>query len=140
MSFESKTQREGCVAEIMTSRVRTATPDQGIDEIGQMFSDERCHHVPVIEDGRPVGMVSARDLVRVARRQGVDRIPDEIGCRLTARDVMSTDLATIQDDASVDDAIERIGRGDLHALIVLDASEHLAGIVTHRDLLAFLMD
>jgi len=140
MSLESKAPREARVAEIMTRRVRTATPDQGIDEIGQMFSDARCHHVPIVEGDRPVGIVSARDLVRVARRQGADRIPDEIGCRLTAADVMSTDLCTIQEDASIDEAIERIGPGDIHALIVLDAGKRLAGIVTHRDLLGFLLD
>ncbi|MCA9506424.1 MAG: CBS domain-containing protein, partial [Myxococcales bacterium] len=57
-----------------------------------------------------------------------------------AGDAMNEDLVTIHQDESVDAAIERIGRGDIHALVVIDDDDRLAGIVTHNDLLHYLID
>jgi CBS domain-containing protein len=127
------------VAEIMTSRVRTAEPGQRLSEIWQMLVDERCHHIPIVDDGRPVGMVSTRDLIRVARKHGARKISEGLYGQETASDVMSTDLQTIDVAESVETAIERIGLGDIHALVVLDEEGLLAGIVTNHDLLDYLI-
>ena len=58
----------------------------------------------------------------------------------TAGDVMSTELVTVQVDDPVEVAIDRIGQGDIHALIVLDEEDNLAGIVTNHDLLDYLIN
>lgn len=130
---------EVLVSDVMTSQVRTASPHQGLRAIWTLLADEHCHHVPIVDDGRPVGMISARDLVRVARRHGADRVQEALDIGKTAGEIMSTELVTIRSDESIDVAIDRIGRGDIHALIVLDHDQKLVGIVTHRDLLHFLM-
>lgn len=127
------------VAEIMTRRVRTAEPDQRLSEIWQMLVDERCHHIPIVDDGRPVGMVSTRDLIRVARKHGARKISEGLYGQETASDIMSTDLQTIDVAESVETAIERIGLGDIHALVVLDDEGLLTGIVTNHDLLDYLI-
>lgn len=127
------------VAEIMTSRVRTAEPGKRLSEIWQMLVDERCHHIPIVDDGRPVGMVSTRDLIRFARKHGAQKISEGLYGQETASDVMSTDLQTIDVAESVEAAIERIGLGDIHALVVLDDEGLLAGIVTNHDLLDYLI-
>lgn len=128
------------VSNVMTSQVRTAEPGQRLPEIWQMLMDERCHHIPVIDGGVPVGMLSARDLVAVARKQEAGARTSDLYESSSAKDVMSTDLQTVRTDDSVDVAIDRIGRGDIHALIVLDDADRLAGIVTHHDLLHYLID
>ena len=56
------------VSNVMTRRVRTATPDTPLEEILALLREERCHHVPIVDDDRPVGMISARDVVHLARR------------------------------------------------------------------------
>ena len=58
----------------------------------------------------------------------------------TPEEIMSTDLETIHVDESVEVAIARIGRGEFHALLVVDDDENLAGIVTNHDLLQYLMN
>jgi acetoin utilization protein AcuB len=128
-----------CASELMSSHVRVAELDLGLDRVSEMLADEQCHHIPVVDAGRPVGMISSRDLIRVAHERGEPRLDSELLAKLAARDVMSADLETIYADDSVDIAIERIGRGDIHALVVLDADDQLAGILTHRDLLHYLM-
>jgi len=126
------------VSEVMTSHVRTGEPTSKLTEVWELLADERCHHLPIVDAGRVVGMISTRDLVRLASRRGSQRVSagDYEG---TAADVMSTDLETIHVRAPVETAIDRIGRGDIHALVVVDDAGDLAGIVTHRDLLHYLV-
>jgi acetoin utilization protein AcuB len=131
---------EICVSNVMTSHVRTAEPSLGLPEIWRILMDEGCHHIPILEDGQLIGMVSTRDLVDVARKSGVQTRTSnlyEAGC---AREIMNTDLQTIYMSDPVDLAIDRIGRGDIHALLVLDDDEKLVGIVTNHDLLHYLID
>ena len=49
------------LADVMTSNPRTIHPDKSFAEALQMMYGGSFRHVPVVEDGRPVGMVSARD-------------------------------------------------------------------------------
>ncbi len=136
MSARSRTT---LVADVMTTRVQTATSSQSLQEIWALLSREKCHHVPIVENDRVVGIISSRDLVRIARQRGVSKLsPSALG-ETTAMDAMTHDVETIDRDAPVELAIDRIGRGDLHALVVVDEDDALAGIVTDRDLLHFLV-
>jgi CBS domain-containing protein len=49
------------LADVMTPNPRTIHPDKSFAEALQMMYGGSFRHVPVVEDGRPVGMVSARD-------------------------------------------------------------------------------
>lgn len=126
------------VGEVMTSRVRTADPGIRLAEIWPILVEEHCHHLPIVEDGKPVGMISIRDIVRIARKHGVHSLSDGLPSGETAGEVMSTQLQTIHIEESVDAAIDRIGLGEIHALLVLDDDGGLAGIVTNHDLLRYL--
>lgn len=133
-------KRPVLVSEVMTSHVHTASPDFSLEEIWQLLINERCHHVPIVENDRPVGMISTRDLVRIARKHGARKFSAELHPKETAGDIMSIDLETIHISEPVDVAIDQIGRGEIHALLVLDDEGRLAGIVTNHDLLHYLVD
>jgi CBS domain-containing protein len=49
------------LADVMTRDPKTIHPDRSFAEALQMMYGGSFRHVPVVEDGRPVGMVSARD-------------------------------------------------------------------------------
>ena len=55
-------------------------------------------------------------------------------------DVMTTELVTLPDSATVHDAAEVLGRGGLHSVMVIDITGELAGIVTTTDLVRYLRD
>jgi CBS domain-containing protein len=55
---------ERTVAEIMSSPVTTCSPDQTADELMSMMTEARIRHLPVVEDGRMVGVVSIGDVVK----------------------------------------------------------------------------
>lgn len=52
------------VREIMTTRVVYAQPDQNIEECMALVTEKRVRHLPVIDEGRLVGVISIGDLVK----------------------------------------------------------------------------
>ncbi|MEV8631565.1 CBS domain-containing protein [Streptosporangium sp. NPDC051023] len=54
------------VASIMTTEVRTCPPDINVDDLRQTMTTHRIRHVPVVADGRLVGIVSIGDVVKSA--------------------------------------------------------------------------
>ena len=49
------------LAAVMTDKLQTATPDKTLGHALHLMFEGGFRHVPVVEDGRPVGMVSARN-------------------------------------------------------------------------------
>jgi CBS domain-containing protein len=52
------------VGEVMTSPVTTCGPDTTIDDLMRVMTDGRFRHVPVVDDGGLVGIVSIGDVVK----------------------------------------------------------------------------
>lgn len=52
------------VAEIMTSNVTTCGPESSLDEVRSIMTEGRFRHLPVLDDGRVVGVVSIGDIVK----------------------------------------------------------------------------
>jgi CBS domain-containing protein len=52
------------VGAIMTEVVETTTPDSTLDELMEVMTNRRIRHVPVVEDGKLVGIVSIGDVVK----------------------------------------------------------------------------
>jgi signal-transduction protein with cAMP-binding, CBS, and nucleotidyltransferase domain len=63
VTLEDRTE-EAPVREIMSAPLVVATPETTIDECMALMTDRRIRHVPVVEDGKVVGLVSIGDLVK----------------------------------------------------------------------------
>jgi CBS domain-containing protein len=61
--LQGRVSRETPVYEVMTAPAATVTPNDGVDECMRIMTRERARHLPVVENGRAVGMVSIGDLV-----------------------------------------------------------------------------
>lgn len=81
--------REGTTAlahtarELMTTDLVTATPDTSVAEALGLMTNHRCRHLPVIEGGRLIGMVSIGDLVK-ARIAEAEREAEDLRAFVTA--------------------------------------------------------
>ena len=64
---------EWSVADVMTREVLTASPTQELVDLMPAFSDGGRHHLPVVEHGRLVGMVTQSDMVAALFRAGLER-------------------------------------------------------------------
>ncbi len=51
------------VTEVMTANVFTVTPEMSIDDCMNLFSSKRIRHLPVVKDGKVVGLLSIGDIV-----------------------------------------------------------------------------
>jgi len=52
------------VAMIMTKDVQTCTPQDGIEDLARVMTEHRVRHIPVVVDGKVVGIVSIGDIVK----------------------------------------------------------------------------
>jgi CBS domain-containing protein len=59
-----KTSRETLVSEIMTTQVILVEPDWTADQCMALMTEKRIRHLPVVEEGRLIGVISIGDVVR----------------------------------------------------------------------------
>ena len=52
------------VSDLMTREVSTCAPDDGIDRLMQQMTEGRFRHLPVVEDGKMIGIISIGDVVK----------------------------------------------------------------------------
>jgi len=64
VALEGRTDKETPVREIMSSPLVVVTPQTTVDECMALMTDRRIRHVPVVDDGRVVGIVSIGDVVK----------------------------------------------------------------------------
>ena len=69
VTLEGRTDAETRVGEIMTSPLVVVTPETPVDECMAVMTDRRIRHLPVVEEGRVVGLVSIGDLVKFKSKQ-----------------------------------------------------------------------
>ncbi|MGN6806160.1 MAG: CBS domain-containing protein [Trinickia sp.] len=109
------------VGDVMNDRVISIEPDMPLKEIADILERNRIKRVPVLDDGKLVGIVSRANLIRA------------LACVAPAGDSLST-----RDDTSIRDAIVREMSGMRWALskkdvIVIDGVAHLWGVIESEE-------
>lgn len=59
-----KASKDTHVSQIMTSRVVFVKPDNSVDECMALMTQKRIRHLPVVENGNVVGVISIGDIVK----------------------------------------------------------------------------
>ncbi|THE64320.1 CBS domain-containing protein [Salinadaptatus halalkaliphilus] len=116
------------------SDVVTATTDTSVQELATTMDDESVGSIVITDADEPIGIVTDRDLT--LRVVGDGKRPDDI----TAEEVMSTDLCTIEADAGFYRATEFMSDHGVRRLPVTDDDSQLSGIITIDDLNELLAD
>ena len=122
------------VTDLARSDVVTATTQTAVTEIAETMADEAVGCVVITDDETPVGILTDRDLTLRCVAEAAD--PTE----LTAQNVMTEDLETINRDAGFYDAVNHMSETGVRRLPVVDDNETLVGILTTDDLTELLAD
>jgi CBS domain-containing protein len=138
--------------DIMTPDPITIAPGAGVVEAARLMTDNNVGALPVIEEGRLVGLVTEGDLIMQDVRieyptyiQLLDgfimyppahaRFEHELkkAVAATVADVMSEEPVTVSADAPIEDVATLLSERDVSRLPVLDAGT-LVGIVSKHDI------
>lgn len=114
-------------ADVMTMHPRTCSAFSSVLEASALFQDADCGAVSVVDGGRPIGILTDRDVALAVANN-----PD-LGNRPVA-DVMSKDVISVAPDASLEEVGVLFGQEGLHRLLVVDAAGQLQGIIAWSDL------
>ncbi len=113
-------------SEIMTRDVQTATRESTLREVSAMMRDGDIGAVPIVDEGKLVGIVTDRDMV-------VRVLADGRGADTAVSEAMSTDLFTVQPDDYVFEAIRLMGDKQVRRIPVVGVGGELAGIIAMAD-------
>ncbi len=64
IALMARTSQQTTVSEIMTSRVITVGRSHRVDQCLELMTDKHLRHLPVVEDGKLIGLISIGDLVK----------------------------------------------------------------------------
>lgn len=119
------------VRNIMTEDVITVDADTSQQDAWKKIIDERIRQVPVIKEGKLVGIVSRTDLLRDMAPAMDDTL--ELLATPSVRDIMSVDPYTVSPETSFEEAAELMYEKRVGSLPVVEG-DRLVGIVTRTDL------
>ncbi len=126
------------VAHIMTTRVVTVEMDETLSRVKKLFQTFKIHHVLVVEDGKLVGILSDRDLLRaVSPYVGtLSETPRDLAT-LSKRvhQIMSHHPITVGVLATLQEAALVMIKEGVSCLPVVSADKRLLGVITWKDLL-----
>jgi CBS domain-containing protein len=125
------------VREMMTKEVSTLGRNDTLDLADDVMTLERIRHLPVLDEGRVVGVVSQRDLFRsglaVALGYG-ERAQKMLLKTLRVKEVMSEPAITVSPEATAKEAARLMLEHKIGCLPVVEGHA-LVGIVTETDIL-----
>lgn len=114
------------IRDVMTLNPRTVSPNDSIQSAARIMRDEDTGVVPVVDNGKPVGVVTDRDIV-------VRAVAEDRELNRPVRDIVTTELVAVHPDTSVQEATELMSEHQVRRLPVID-NNRLVGIVSIGDI------
>lgn len=115
--------RELTVADLMTTALITVAPDDAIGAAHEEMELGVVRHLPVVEGGKLVGVLSERDVSRALASGRVHRVAD----------IMVRDMVTTRPTALAHIAARTLVDKQIGSLLVTDEHGVLLGVVTQTD-------
>lgn len=122
------------ISRYMTRQPWTIRKDARMSQAHQMMREHRIRHLPVLEAGKLVGLVSERDL------HLIETLPDSDPEQVTVEEAMSVDVYVVGMDDPVDEIVEKMANQKYGSAIVLNRRAGVEGIFTTIDALQAFAD
>ena len=135
-----KNGKEGVVREIMTGSPVTLKPEDTLDLANDVISLGRIRHIPVVEDGRLVGLLSERDLIGAAATTifGLKQ-KRKLALLKTVliKDVMKKRVISVKPDTPIKDSAHLMADKKIGCVPVVESGT-LVGLLTTTDILRYV--
>ena len=113
--------------DVMTPRPQTLAPTATIQEAARVMRDTDTGVVPIVDGGKPIGIITDRDIVVRAVAEGGEALGRPV------RDLASTDLVTASPELSTRDAVRLMGEHQVRRLLVCEG-DMLIGVASIGDI------
>jgi acetoin utilization protein AcuB len=130
------------VADWMTRHVITVGPDESVSHAMHLMREKGIKHLPIVKDGRLVGVISDRDIKAYAPSKATSLDVYEINyllAKAVVKEAMGLLLTTTTPETPVEEAALTMLEGNIGCLPVLDG-DVLVGIISDRDIFRALVD
>jgi acetoin utilization protein AcuB len=125
------------VQDWMTRTLVTLSPETSVAEALTLCRERRIRHLPILEEGRLVGIVSDRDLRDASPALG-DPERTRAMQQIRVRDVMTREVITVDPQEFIENAAQEMYELKIESLPVV-AGEELLGIITSSDMMRALV-
>ena len=115
------------VRDLMTTEVVTIEPSASVVDAAKLMIQREKGPLPVVEGGRPVAMVTDRDIIARVVAEGRD--PGS----LTVSDIATRELRALGPEQDVTEARQMMAQYQLDRLLVVE-NEQLVGIISEADI------
>jgi CBS domain-containing protein len=125
------------VQDVMSHEVETIGRNDDLLTVEQIMAAKKLRHLPVVEDGELVGMVTQRDLFKAAMSSAMgygSKAQQAFLHSVRVKEIMTDPVITIAPEAPLSEAIELILQRGIGCLPVV-AGGRLVGMLTKTDLL-----
>ena len=116
------------VKELMTTDVRTCTPETTVAEAAHLMWDGDCGILPVVDDGELVGVVTDRDMYIVLATKNARASHVRVGA------VATRDVVTCAPEDDVEAALALMKQARIRRLPVIGFGRVLLGILSMNDI------
>jgi CBS domain-containing protein len=124
---ESDAPESLLAGDVMGPMPRTCSPFSTVTEAVLIFKDESCDAVPVVDAGKPVGLITTRDVaLAVVIEPALTQQP--------VSSIMNRDVLTAPADTPVDQLSKMMVEAEASILFVVDADGLLLGMISANDL------
>ena len=135
-----KNGKEGVVTQIMMGSPVTLGPEDTLDLANDVISLGRIRHIPVVDAGRLVGLLSERDLMGAAASHVFGLKQKSKSALLKSvliRDVMKKRVVTVAPESSIKDAAHLMADKKIGCVPVVSDGA-IVGLVTTTDILRYV--
>ncbi|MEM2104062.1 MAG: CBS domain-containing protein [Candidatus Bathyarchaeia archaeon] len=122
------------VRDVMSKNVRVVRPDSSAQEVVATMNKFDIGSIVVVQGERPVGIITKRDILK--RIVEPSLTPET----LTARQIMTSPVVTINENASINEAAKLMAKKGIKRLLVTRNNDELVGIVTFTDIVTKVPD
>lgn len=117
------------ISDVMERSVKVARPDQTVREAAELMEEANIGCLPVVDGGRPVGMLTDRDIAIRVDAYGKDPMFTRVG------EIMTNEFVYCHDNQDVEEVLNLMFEKRLQRLPVVSRTGHgLLGIVSLTDL------
>jgi len=130
------------VKDWMTKPVVVAEPSTRMLDAHRLMRENNIRRMPVVKDGKVVGIVTRSDVREAQPSDATTLNVWEINyllAKLEVKDIMTTEVKTISEDATIKDAATIMYQERIGALPVIGQDGSLVGIITESDIFRVLI-